>query len=60
MTAKKLNRKPKKSTLWNMRTNEIELSQISQLAERLKVNKSEAVRRAVVYVLATLPNKLTA
>lgn len=50
-------KKSTKSTLWNMRTDEADKAQISKLAKRLNCKASEAVRRAVVYTLATLPKK---
>lgn len=49
--------KQKKSTTWNMRAAQNDKAHISQLAKRLGVKESEAVRRAVVYLLAELPVK---
>jgi hypothetical protein len=45
----------KKVNTWGMRTNQKDRDQINNLAKRLGVNKSEAVRRAVAHLLATMP-----
>jgi hypothetical protein len=44
-----------KSQYWGMRANSKDRKQIHNLAKRLGVKKSEAVRRAVVYLLANMP-----
>jgi hypothetical protein len=44
-----------KSTTWNMRAAQTDKAQIATLAKRLGVKESEAVRRAVMYSLATMP-----
>jgi hypothetical protein len=44
-----------KNTRWGMRATFKDRKQIDNLAKRLGVKKSEAVRRAVVYLLANLP-----
>ncbi len=41
-----------KVTRWGMRTTHKDRKQINTLAKRLGVKESEAVRRAVVYLLA--------
>lgn len=40
---------------WGMRANKQERKQINNLAKRLGVKESEAVRRAVAYLLAEKP-----
>ena len=45
----------KKVNTWGMRTNQKDRDQIDNLARRLGVKKSEAVRRAVAHLLATMP-----
>lgn len=40
---------------WGMRANKKDREQIDNLAKRLGVKKSVAVRRAVAYSLATMP-----
>ena len=40
---------------WGMRVTSTDRKQIDNLAKRLGVKKSEAVRRAVVYLLANTP-----
>lgn len=40
---------------WGMRITPHDREQIANLAKRLGVKKSEAVRRAVVYLLANTP-----
>jgi len=47
--------KQNKCTTWNMRSSQNDKAQISALAKRLGVKESEAVRRAVMYSLATMP-----
>lgn len=42
----------KKLTTWGMRANKQDRKQINNLAKRLGVKESEAVRRAVAYLLA--------
>ncbi|NOH04684.1 MAG: hypothetical protein HND47_23290 [Chloroflexi bacterium] len=42
---------------WGMRVNEKDRKQINSLAKRLGVKESEAVRRAVAYLLAEKPVK---
>lgn len=42
---------------WGMRANSKDRKQIDNLAKRLGVKQSEAVRRAVVFLLAELPVK---
>ena len=47
--------KQNKSTTWQMRAAQTDKAQIATLAKRLGVKESEAVRRAVMYSLATMP-----
>ena len=47
--------KENKSLTWKMRSSQNDKAQISALAKRLGVKESEAVRRAVMYSLATMP-----
>ena len=47
--------KQNKCTTWNMRSSQNDKVQIATLAKRLGVKESEAVRRAVMYSLATMP-----
>ncbi len=47
--------KQNKCTTWNMRAAQTDKAQIATLAKRLGVKESEAVRRAVMYSLATMP-----
>ena len=47
--------KQNKSTTWQMRAAQTDKAHIATLAKRLGVKESEAVRRAVVYSLATMP-----
>lgn len=42
----------RKIDTWGMRVNEKDRKQINNLAKRLGVKESEAVRRAVAYLLA--------
>jgi hypothetical protein len=49
------NKSTTKSTTWNMRAAQADKAQIATLAKRLGVKESEAVRRAVLYSLATMP-----
>ncbi len=44
----------KKNMVWNMRASQNESAQIKRLAKRLNCSESAAVRRAVVYSLATM------
>ncbi len=50
-----MNKQENKSTTWNMRAAQTDKAQIATLAKRLGVKESEAVRRAVMYSLATMP-----
>lgn len=51
--------KEKKVVIWRMRAAQTDKAHISELAKRLGVKESEAVRRAVVHSLATMPKTAT-
>ena len=48
----KVNMQDNKVKYWGMRTSKKDREQIDNLAKRLRVKKSEAVRRAVAFLLA--------
>ena len=50
-----MNKQEYKNTKWQMRTDPTDRKRIAALAKRLGMNESEAVRRAVVYLLANQP-----
>ena len=50
-----MNKQENKCTTWQMRAAQTDKAQIATLAKRLGVKESEAVRRAVMYSLATMP-----
>jgi len=50
-----MNKQENKSFIWKMRAAQTDKAQITTLAKRLGVKESEAVRRAVMYSLATMP-----
>ena len=54
-TRKKDNMQNNKVNRWGMRVTSKDRKQINNLAKRLGVKESEAVRRAVMYSLATMP-----
>lgn len=49
--------KQNKNKTWNMRATQTDKAQIATLAKRLGVKESEAVRRAIAYVLSITPKK---
>ena len=50
-----MNKRENKCTTWQMRAAQTDKAQIAALAKRLGVKESEAVRRAVMFSLATMP-----